>query len=57
VIILGPSTSLTPLLFEKGVSYLSGSRVIDEQAALLTIQQGAIFPQVNGVRLITMNKG
>ncbi len=57
VIILGPSTPLSPLLFEKGVSYLSGSRVIDEQAALLTIQQGAIFPQVNGVRLITMNKG
>jgi hypothetical protein len=57
VIILGPSTPLTPLLFDQGVSYLSGSRVIDEQAALLTIQQGATFPQVNGVRLITLNKG
>jgi uncharacterized protein (DUF4213/DUF364 family) len=57
VIILGPSTPLSPLLFDYGVSFLSGSRVIDEQAALNTIQQGAIFPQVNGVRLITMTKG
>ncbi|MHC1783716.1 MAG: DUF364 domain-containing protein [Anaerolineaceae bacterium] len=57
VIILGPSTPLSPLLFDYGISFLSGSRVIDEQAAVTTIQQGAIFPQVNGVRLITISKG
>ncbi len=57
VMILGPSTPLVPLLFERGVSFLSGARVYDEDAATITIQQGAIFPQVQGVRLVTMAKG
>jgi len=56
VVVLGPSTPLSPLLFGRGVTYLSGSRVIDEVAAITTIQQGAIFPQVQGVRLLTMSK-
>jgi uncharacterized protein (DUF4213/DUF364 family) len=56
VMILGPSTPMTPLLFDYGISFLSGSRVIDEDAAIATIQQGAIFPQVKGVRLLTMMK-
>lgn len=54
VMILGPSTPLAPLLFDHGVKYLSGSRVIDESAARLTIQQGAGFPQVRGVQVVTM---
>jgi hypothetical protein len=56
VMILGPSTPLLPLLFEHGITYLSGSRVIDEESAITTIQQGASFPQVKGVRLVTMSK-
>jgi uncharacterized protein len=55
VMILGPSTPMTPLIFDHGVSILSGSRVMDEDAAIVTIQQGASFPQVKGVRLITMS--
>lgn len=56
VMILGPSTPLMPKLFEKGIKYLSGSRVIDEDAARLTIQQGAGFPQVKGVQVVTMER-
>lgn len=56
VMILGPSTPLVPLLFDYGVTYLSGSRVIDEASARLTIRQGAGFPQVQGVRVVTMVK-
>ena len=56
VMILGPSTPMTPLLFDRGISFLSGSRVIDEKAAITTIQQGASFPQVKGVKLMTMSK-
>jgi uncharacterized protein (DUF4213/DUF364 family) len=56
VMILGPSTPLSPLLFQFGISYLSGARVYDEEAAISTIQQGAIFPQVQGVRLYTLNR-
>jgi len=57
VIVLGPSTPLTPLLFDYGVDIISGARVIDREAALITISQGATFQQVRGVKLITMAKG
>lgn len=57
VMVLGPSTPMTQLLFDHGISFLSGSRVIDEEAAITTIQQGANFPQVKGARLLTMTKG
>lgn len=56
VMVLGPSTPLSPILYDYGISFLSGSRVIDEENAALTIQQGASFPQVNGVKLITIMK-
>lgn len=56
VMVLGPSTPISPLLFNYGVTYLSGSRVIDEDVAICTIQQGATFQQVKGVRLMTMAK-
>ena len=56
VMVLGPSTPLSPILYDYGISFLSGSRVIDEENAALTIQQGASFPQVNGVKLITITK-
>lgn len=56
VMILGPSTPMSPLLFDHGITFLSGSRVIDEAAAIETIQQGASFQQVKGARLITMSK-
>ncbi len=54
VMVLGPSTPLTPVLFDHGVSILSGVIVMDEEAALRTIGQGAALPQVEGVRLVTL---
>jgi uncharacterized protein (DUF4213/DUF364 family) len=56
VMILGPSTPLTPLLFDYGVSFLSGARVDDEISAVHTITQGASLPQVKGIRLMTMSR-
>jgi uncharacterized protein (DUF4213/DUF364 family) len=53
---LGPSTPLSPVLFNHGVSILSGSRIIDEAAVLRTVGQGATFRQVEGVRLLTLKK-
>ena len=57
VMVLGPSAPLSAVLFNYGIAFLSGTRVIDEDAAVTTIQQGATFPQVKGVRLVTMRKG
>jgi len=54
VMVLGPSTPLSPVLFEYGVTILSGSRVVDEGAVLRTVGQGASFRQVEGVKLLTI---
>lgn len=53
VMMLGPSTPLSPVLFEHGVNLLSGSRIVDEAAVLRTVGQAASFQQVEGVRLLT----
>ncbi len=55
VLLLGPSTPLTPLFAEYGVDLLAGSSVEDIPAVLAALSQGAIFRQVHkaGVRLIT----
>jgi len=57
VMMLGPSTPLSPVLFNYGVSLLSGSRVFDEAAVLRTVGQGASFQQVEGVQLLTFRRG
>ena len=57
VMVLGPTTPLSPVLFQHGVSLLSGARVVDEAAVLRTVAQGATFQQVEGVRLLTLQRG
>lgn len=52
VMILGPSTPLSPVLFDHGATIIAGSRVIDEPTVLSSIGQGATFQQVAGVRLL-----
>lgn len=56
VLLLGPSTPLTPLWADYGVDLLAGSSVEDISAVLAAVGQGANFRQVHqaGVRLITM---
>jgi uncharacterized protein len=56
VMLLGPSTPLSPVLFDYGVNILSGARVVDEAAVLRTVGQGASFRQVEGVKLLTLVK-
>jgi uncharacterized protein (DUF4213/DUF364 family) len=56
VIVLGPTTSLSPVLFDYGVDVVSGSKVVDVEAVLRYISQGASFKQVKGVRLLSMTK-
>jgi uncharacterized protein (DUF4213/DUF364 family) len=53
VMVLGPSTPLSPVLFDYGVDILSGTRVLDEAAVLRTVGQGSSFRQVEGVKLIS----
>ena len=53
VMVLGPTTPLSPILFDYGVDILSGTKVMDEAAVLRTVGQGASFKQVEGVKLLT----
>lgn len=56
LIVLGPTTPLSPLLFEAGVSVISGSVVVDIDSVLRTVSQGGNFRQVHraGVRLVNI---
>jgi hypothetical protein len=54
VMVLGPSTPLSPVLFKHGASIISGTKIIDEAAVLRTVGQGASFRQVSGVKLLTL---
>ena len=60
VLLLGPSAPLTPVLFDVGVSAISGACVTDPERVLQSVGQGATFRQIKrggGVRLLTMMKG
>jgi uncharacterized protein (DUF4213/DUF364 family) len=57
VLLLGPSTPLSPVLFDYGVHLLSGAVVEDIDSVLRAVSQAANFRQVHrhGVRLVTMS--
>jgi hypothetical protein len=59
VIVLGPSTPLTPLLFDHGVDILSGAVITAVEPVLRIVSQGGNFRQVHraGIRLVNMSKG
>ncbi len=56
VLILGPSTPLSSVLFDHGATIIAGARVVDEPAVLHATGQGANFRQVTGVRLLAFTR-
>ncbi len=56
IILLGPSTPLSPLLFDQGVDILCGSVVTEISPVLNIVGQGGNFRQVHraGIRTVTM---
>jgi uncharacterized protein (DUF4213/DUF364 family) len=56
VMLLGPSTPLSPALFDHGITTLSGAIVDDIDSVLKGVNQGANFKQLHklGVRLVTI---
>jgi hypothetical protein len=56
VIILGPTTPLSPVLFHYGVDAVSGTKVVDPEAVLRGVSQGATFRQLKGIQLLTMER-
>jgi len=56
VVVLGPSTPLSPVLFDYGVDVIAGTRVVDADLTLRCLSEGATFHQIRGVRLLTMER-
>ena len=56
VVILGSTAPLSPVIFDYGVSAISGTRVIEPSTVLRCVSQGATFRQIKGVRLLTMER-
>lgn len=56
VMLIGPSTPLSPLLFEFNIGVLSGILVENERQVLNAVSQGAIFRQMQGVKKMVMIK-
>lgn len=56
VILLGPTTPLSPVLFEYGVDILAGAIVEKPEHVICALQEGGNFRQLHraGVRLVTM---
>ena len=58
VILLGPSTPLSPVLFDYGIDLLCGSIVTAIEPVLRTVRQAGNFRQVHraGVRLVSISR-
>lgn len=58
VIMVGPSTPLSPVLFDHGIDVLCGAVVEDIEPVLRGISQSAVFGQLHklGVRLVNMSR-
>jgi uncharacterized protein (DUF4213/DUF364 family) len=54
VVLLGASAPLSPVLLERGVDAVSGTKVVDVEVALRAVGEGATFRQIPGKRLLTM---
>jgi len=54
VMLLGPSTPLTPALFRFGFDVLCGTVVHDPDAVLRAVEQGAVTSQITGVRRVCL---
>jgi uncharacterized protein (DUF4213/DUF364 family) len=60
VVLVGPSTPLSPVMYEYGIDVLSGTIVTNPQEVLTGIGQGISFHQLRQkkvVRLVTLQKG
>jgi len=56
VLVMGGSTPLSPMFFDYGVNAVAGTRVVDVEAVLRAVSQGATFRQIPGKRLLTLLK-
>jgi len=56
VLLIGPTSPLSPILFDYGIDAICGSKVVDPDQLIRSISEGATFKEVTGVRLLTLMK-
>jgi len=56
VVMIGPTSPLSPVLFDYGVDIIAGTRVIDAEKAIRCLSEGAMFKQIQGVELVNMKR-
>jgi uncharacterized protein (DUF4213/DUF364 family) len=56
VLLIGPTSPLSPILFDYGIDATCGSKVVDPDQLIRSISEGATFKEVTGVRLLTLMK-
>jgi len=56
VMLIGPSTPLSPALFDFGIDFISGTHVTSEEDLLQTIMQGGSARHASGTHKITLCK-
>ncbi|OGP99407.1 MAG: hypothetical protein A2026_10895 [Deltaproteobacteria bacterium RBG_19FT_COMBO_46_12] len=56
VLLIGPTSPISPLLFDYGIDAICGSKIIDPDKLIRSISEGATFKEVTGVRLLTLSK-
>jgi uncharacterized protein (DUF4213/DUF364 family) len=54
VMMLGPSTPLTPALFDFGFDVLCGTVVEEPETVRRAVEQGAVTGQIKGVRRVSL---
>ena len=55
-VMVGPSSPLSPVLFDWGIDVIAGTKVVDPDTTIRCITEGATFKQVEGVKLLNMVK-
>jgi len=56
VVLIGPTSPLSPVLFEYGIEAVCGSKVVVAEKLIRSISEGATFKEVTGVKLLTLTK-
>jgi uncharacterized protein (DUF4213/DUF364 family) len=55
-IVLGPSTPLSPLLFDFGIDAICGAIVVDKKKARLSLAQGARYRDAEGLEFVCLER-
>jgi uncharacterized protein (DUF4213/DUF364 family) len=56
VVIIGDTAPLSPRLFDYGIDAVCGTKVVEAETALRCVSQGATYPQIEGIRQLTMKR-